>query len=89
MTERTVILGMYFDVDEACHVASMFAHEKISFASNAGADDGRFVVVEEFRVMIQRHELWFVKTEGFSLGAYSSCIPLCVHPPDAAPITPL
>ena len=41
---------------------------------------GRFVVVDEFRVMIQRHELWFVQIEGFSLGAYSSCIPLCVNP---------
>ena len=56
---------MHFDIDEACHVASMFAHEQIAFASNAGADDARFVVVDEFRVMIQRHELWFVQTLGF------------------------
>ena len=52
-TERTFILGMWFDGDEACHVASRFAHEQISFASNAGAEDGRFFVVDEFRVMIQ------------------------------------
>ena len=88
VTERTVILDMYFDVDEACHVASMFAQEQIEVAHNAGADDARFIVVDERRVMIQRHELWFVPTEGFSLGAYSSCIPLCVHPPDVTPITP-
>ena len=34
MTEPTVILGMYFDVDEACHVASMFAQEQIEVAHN-------------------------------------------------------
>ena len=79
---------MWFDVDEACHVAGMFAHEQIAVASNAGANDAYFIVADERRVMIQRHELWFVQTEGFSLGAYSSCIPLCVHPPNAAPITP-
>ena len=67
----------------------MFAHEKIAFESNAGADDGRFVVVGEFRVMIQRHELWFVQAFGFSLGAYSSCVSLCANHPDAATITPL
>ena len=79
VTERTVILGMWFDVDEACHVAGIFAHEQIAVASNAGADDARFIVIDEFRVMIQRNELWFVQTEGFSLGAYSSYIPLCVQ----------
>ena len=79
---------MWFDGDETCHMASRFAHEQIAFASNAGADDARFIVVDERRFMIQRHELWFVQTEGFSPGAYSSCIPLCVHFPDAAPITP-
>ena len=35
VTERTFILGMWFDVDEACHVTGMFAHEQIAFASNA------------------------------------------------------
>ena len=78
MTERAFILGMCSSV---CHVASMFAHEQIAVAHNAGADDARFIVVDERRVMIQRHELWFFQTEGFSLGACSSCIPLCVHPP--------
>ena len=51
VTERTVILSMYFDVDEACHVASMFAH-LLAVAHNAGADDARFIVVDERRVMI-------------------------------------
>ena len=88
MTEQTSVLGKCFDVDEACHVTGMFAHEQIAVAHNAGADDARFIVVDERRVMIQRHELRFVQTEVFSLGAYSSCIPLCVHPPDAAPIAP-
>jgi len=59
----------------------MFAHEKIAFESNAGADDGRFVVVDEFRVMIQRHELWFVQTEGFSLGAGLQLHPAVRAPP--------
>ena len=68
-TERTFIFGLWFDGEEACHVASMFARAQISFASNAGAGDGRFVVTEEFCFMIQRYELWFVQTEGFSLGA--------------------
>ena len=46
VTERAVILSMWFDV-EACHVAGMFAHEQIAVASNAGADDARFIVVDE------------------------------------------
>jgi len=60
VTEQTFVLGMWFDVDEASHVAGIFVHEQIAFASNAGADDARFIVVDESRVMIQRHELWFV-----------------------------
>ena len=60
VTEQTFVLGMWFDVDEASHVVGIFAHERIAFASNAGADDAHFIVVDKFRVMIQRHELWFV-----------------------------
>ena len=41
-------------------MASIFTHERIAFASKAGADDARFIVVDESRVMIQRYELWFI-----------------------------
>ena len=46
-------------------MAGMFAHEQIAVGSNAGADNACFIVVDERRVMIQRHEPWFVQIEGF------------------------
>ena len=63
MNERAFVLGMC--LLGVPYVTRKFAHKQIAVAHNAGADDARFIVVDERRVMIQRHELWFVKTEGF------------------------
>ena len=94
----TFILGMFFDGEEACQVAGIFMRESLSFASNTGSGGARRLYADERGVMIHRHELWFVQTEGFSLryslgpplDAHSSYILLCFSDqiPNPTPISP-